>query len=217
MLTIYLVRHGKTLFNTLRRVQGWCDSPLTEEGREGARALGRGFKNKGIRFDAAYTSELGRHRETMREILDSMGQKDLQIHENNGFREVGFGSWEGELESVRDKVYCEKAGTNTILEIFNLGHLIYEITIETDTMGIAERPETVLKRMLGAIHSITEEQESGNVLVVSSGASITTLLDYYGSGIRSLDNCCVSLLYCEDDGVKIGSVGDMSYVESGRQ
>ena len=30
--TLYLMRHGQTLFNVLKKIQGWCDSPLTEEG-----------------------------------------------------------------------------------------------------------------------------------------------------------------------------------------
>ena len=34
MSQLYLVRHGQTLFNVLRRKQGWCDSPLTEVGIE---------------------------------------------------------------------------------------------------------------------------------------------------------------------------------------
>lgn len=29
---LYVVRHGKTMFNTLQRVQGWCDTPLTRTG-----------------------------------------------------------------------------------------------------------------------------------------------------------------------------------------
>ncbi len=28
---LYVVRHGKTMFNTLQRVQGWCDTPLTAQ------------------------------------------------------------------------------------------------------------------------------------------------------------------------------------------
>ncbi|PET75326.1 hypothetical protein CN514_04190 [Bacillus sp. AFS001701] len=27
--TFYLMRHGQTLFNKRRKIQGWCDSPLT--------------------------------------------------------------------------------------------------------------------------------------------------------------------------------------------
>lgn len=29
---LYIVRHGKTMFNTLARVQGWCDTPLLRAG-----------------------------------------------------------------------------------------------------------------------------------------------------------------------------------------
>ncbi|WP_410958558.1 histidine phosphatase family protein, partial [Salmonella sp. LS2020043sal] len=25
--TLYLMRHGQTLFNVQERIQGWCDSP----------------------------------------------------------------------------------------------------------------------------------------------------------------------------------------------
>lgn len=33
MKTIYLMRHGETLFNLLGKVQGSCDSPLTKNGK----------------------------------------------------------------------------------------------------------------------------------------------------------------------------------------
>ncbi|CYX48093.1 phosphoglycerate mutase [Streptococcus suis] len=31
---LYLMRHGQTRFNLQGRIQGACDSPLTEEGKE---------------------------------------------------------------------------------------------------------------------------------------------------------------------------------------
>ncbi len=39
--TLYIVRHGKTMFNTIERVQGWCDTPLTKQGQEGIHYLGK--------------------------------------------------------------------------------------------------------------------------------------------------------------------------------
>ncbi|WP_304204093.1 histidine phosphatase family protein, partial [Lactobacillus intestinalis] len=44
MRTIYLVRHGQTLFNVHHKIQGTCDSPLTRLGIEQARAINRYFK-----------------------------------------------------------------------------------------------------------------------------------------------------------------------------
>ena len=29
--TLYMVRHGQTILNSYNRLQGWCDSPLTEK------------------------------------------------------------------------------------------------------------------------------------------------------------------------------------------
>ena len=54
--TIYLMRHGETLFNQQHRVQGFCDSPLTEKGIAQAKQAGAYFKEQGIVFDGAYAS-----------------------------------------------------------------------------------------------------------------------------------------------------------------
>lgn len=42
---VYLMRHGQTLFNELKKVQGWCDSPLTELGKEQARQVRQYFQS----------------------------------------------------------------------------------------------------------------------------------------------------------------------------
>lgn len=38
MKHLYMMRHGQTLFNIRRRIQGSCDSPLTELGIKQAKA-----------------------------------------------------------------------------------------------------------------------------------------------------------------------------------
>lgn len=48
MTRLYLMRHGQTLFNTLNRIQGWCDSPLTEKGRDQARQVRAYFEKHGM-------------------------------------------------------------------------------------------------------------------------------------------------------------------------
>ena len=52
---LYVVRHGKTMFNTLQRVQGWCDTPLTRTGEQGIHYLGLGLRE--IDFVEAVSSE----------------------------------------------------------------------------------------------------------------------------------------------------------------
>ena len=45
---LYIIRHGKTMFNTIGRAQGWSDTPLTEEGERGIRELGFGLRESGL-------------------------------------------------------------------------------------------------------------------------------------------------------------------------
>ena len=58
------MRHGETLFNTQKRVQGWCDSPLTENGILQAEQAKQYFAKKGISFDAVYSSTQERATDT---------------------------------------------------------------------------------------------------------------------------------------------------------
>lgn len=46
---LYLMRHGETLFNKRRKIQGWCDSPLTKTGILQAKAAKKCLKD--ISFD----------------------------------------------------------------------------------------------------------------------------------------------------------------------
>ena len=47
---LYIARHGKTMFNTIGRAQGWSDSPLTPFGEEGIRELGGGSESSRYPF-----------------------------------------------------------------------------------------------------------------------------------------------------------------------
>ena len=50
---LYVIRHGKTMFNTMGRAQGWSDTPLTPEGERGIQALGIGLRESGLDFTHA--------------------------------------------------------------------------------------------------------------------------------------------------------------------
>lgn len=87
---LYLVRHGQTMFNEKRVIQGWCDAPLTSEGEEQAERIGRYFAREGIAFDHAYTSTLTRTQQTIERIVD------MPYERVEDLREWGFGAFEGE-------------------------------------------------------------------------------------------------------------------------
>ena len=56
MKTIYLMRHGETLFNVMDVNQGQCDSPLTAAGIAQAKQAGEWFRAHHVLFDAVYSS-----------------------------------------------------------------------------------------------------------------------------------------------------------------
>ncbi len=68
-VSFYFIRHGKTLFNQRHLVQGWCDSPLVDEGVAVARTMGA--KLAGIDFAHAIASDKGRTCQTLAELLDA--------------------------------------------------------------------------------------------------------------------------------------------------
>lgn len=66
-VTLYVTRHGKTMFNTVHRAQGWADTPLTPAGVEVAQKLGRGLQT--TPFIAVWSSDAGRARETAHIVM----------------------------------------------------------------------------------------------------------------------------------------------------
>jgi len=71
MLQVYLVRHGETVWNAQRRIQGQSDSPLTEKGEQQAHQVGERVKHLGITH--VITSDLGRTQRTAEIIADACG------------------------------------------------------------------------------------------------------------------------------------------------
>lgn len=61
---ITLLRHGESLGNADRRVQGQAEFPLTDLGREETRRLLARWREEDVRFDAILSSPLERARET---------------------------------------------------------------------------------------------------------------------------------------------------------
>lgn len=92
--TLYLMRHGQTLFNTRKVIQGWCDSPLTPEGIRQASYAKQYFADKGITFDAAYASTQERASDTLELVTD------MPYTRVKGIKEMHFGIYEGHSEAL---------------------------------------------------------------------------------------------------------------------
>ncbi len=93
--TIYLLRHGETLFNKQHKTQGWCDSPLTELGIEQARLAGQTYARKGITVDAAYSSSSERCCDTLELMSEAAWGEKIAYERLKALKELNFGAFEG--------------------------------------------------------------------------------------------------------------------------
>lgn len=103
MTTVLLVRHGETAWNRDRRLQGWAPVPLSERGREQARALGAALADR-YRVDALTASDLPRARETAALLAERL---DVAVVEDDGWRERDFGVLQGLTYEAFDERHPE--------------------------------------------------------------------------------------------------------------
>ncbi|MCP4340943.1 MAG: histidine phosphatase family protein [Desulfobulbaceae bacterium] len=88
--TFGLLRHGQTEWNTLKRIQGSADSPLTTQGKEDTAEWSDTLKK--YHWDRIIASDLGRVRATV-EIINQ--KLNLPVTFDTSLREQHWGSWEG--------------------------------------------------------------------------------------------------------------------------
>ena len=94
---IFLLRHGETVWNRERRVQGHLDSPLTALGLDQARRYGTRLKallepQDGYRLVA---SPLGRALHTATIVAEVLGRTPDQITTDDRLKEMAWGRWDG--------------------------------------------------------------------------------------------------------------------------
>ena len=95
-----IMRHGKTDWNLLHKLQGKTDIPLNDMGRQMARQARERYKD--IHFDVCYCSPLSRARETAKLVLEG---RDVPIIIDDRLSEMGFGIYEG-VQEVFEKPEC---------------------------------------------------------------------------------------------------------------
>ena len=89
-MLIYIVRHGLTEWNKLKKLQGAADVPLAKEGILLAGKTGEALKD--VKFDICFTSPLSRARQTAECVL---GDRNVPIIPDKRIQEINFGDLEG--------------------------------------------------------------------------------------------------------------------------
>lgn len=169
MKTLYLMRHGETMFNVQHKIQGWCDSPLTEKGKQQAIQAGQYFKEQGITFDHAYCSTSERCSDTL-ELITDMPYQRLK-----GLKEMFYGELEGESERLN----CE---TPKECETYYL-------------QFHGESSNDVRDRMMKTLTEIMSQEDHTSVLAIShSGACFNFLRGIQDPSEelkKGFGNCCI--------------------------
>src|SRR3990167_5641812 len=95
MSFLVLVRHGESQWNLENRFTGWVDVSLSEKGVEEAKKAGERLKKENIHFDKAYTSDLQRAQNTLKLILEKLGQENIPVEKDKALNERHYGDLQG--------------------------------------------------------------------------------------------------------------------------
>ena len=103
MARLVLLRHGESQWNLENRFTGWVDVPLSAKGIEEAKQAGE--KLRGFTFDRAFSSVLTRANETLRIVLEVLGQTKIPIEKDKALNERMYGDLQGLNKAETAKKY----------------------------------------------------------------------------------------------------------------
>ncbi len=186
---LYLMRHGQTLFNLRRKIQGASDSPLTSDGIKQAKAARKYFEKHSIKFDHAYSSTQERACDTLEIVTD------LDYVRLKGLKEWNFGIFEGESEDLNPKAN-KKGGT--------YGDFFVQFNGEEDI--------EVQERMNKTLSEIMNKDDHKVVLAVSHGGACFMFLrkweDITNRSDIHFSNCCILKFEFENEKFKFIEIID---------
>ena len=179
MSRLYLLRHGQTQYNLQGRVQGHCDSPLTELGASQAHAAGAWLAAQGVSFERIFSSPLGRAlatAEVAREELAAAGLPAPAVEPVDGLIERSYGPFEGGPAS------------DVPAELWDPG--------ETLVPYGGEGSAALRERIVATLTELMVSSRAQTVLAVSHGSAILQFKRAWEHAARCpqnvhLGNCCV--------------------------
>ena len=155
---LILIRHGETVWNTERRVQGRKDSALTTNGIEQAAALQEYLA--AVTVDCCYSSSRHRALQTARVAL---AKKTVRIVHDQRLSEIYLGCWEG-----KDIFALETEYPADYVMFFNGASDI--------NFGGGESLAQVQQRVMSALEEYARKHTGKTVVVFSHGMAIATAL-----------------------------------------
>lgn len=182
--TVYFVRHGQTLLNKFRKMQGWCDSPLTAKGISDAKAAAVHLKD--LKFDSIYRSDMTRTARTCRYIMQANLHPLPQVQVLKNFREQGYGYFEGNDSEQTWFFVSVSHGCQNYHQLISK----YSIDVSRDFMkaadpfNVAENNQEFWQRVDQGLAILKQRQHTGDqVLIVTHGTLIRSLVNRFAPQI----------------------------------
>ncbi|MDE6025866.1 MAG: histidine phosphatase family protein [Lachnospiraceae bacterium] len=162
-MEIYIVRHGQTLWNQGKRLQGSTDIELNDNGRDLAIKTGLALMDTTI--NVIYSSPLRRAYETASLIR---GDRDIEIITDDRIKELSFGHFEGENFSE-----LLKDDSLTFKYFFKKPHL-YKPASDGETLEhLIERAGQFMMEVIEPL-----EKQYERVMIVAHGALNKAIMSY---------------------------------------
>lgn len=167
--TFYIVRHGETVWNVQKKLQGQSDSPLTVTGKSQARNLAE--KLKAIHFDAVFSSDLLRAKRTAKILI---AERELAIETKELLRERAFGKYEGKAFEEHRVQLKDKIDEYEKLADKDKFTFKYADDMESD--------EEIVTRLNLFIREVALSYRGKTVMVVTHGSIMRAFLIHLGFG-----------------------------------
>jgi probable phosphoglycerate mutase len=197
-VNIYFVRHGETHYNVEKRIQGFYDSPLTDNGIKQAKSVGIGLSD--IEFKAVYASESQRVVDTARYAI---GHRNIPIITDPRLKEMNLG------------VLVSLSETEILAQYGNILETLYSLTDLNMSAPEGESSLQLFTRTSSAIDEIIQKykNEGGNILVFSHGVTIGNYLMQIVklSGYPHHENCSVSVIKYLNSKFHVDRIADTSF------
>ncbi|MBO5564960.1 MAG: histidine phosphatase family protein [Lachnospiraceae bacterium] len=127
-MRVVFLRHGRTEYNELRRLQGNIDIPLSDTGRAQAMKAREEFAERGYVFTHIYTSPLSRAVET---AVIATGKPEEALIKDERLLEYHFGEYDGrpfdEVKEELDKLFNDPMNADVGCGVETLPHLLQRV------------------------------------------------------------------------------------------
>lgn len=190
MKKLYLLRHGQTEFNVKKLVQGRCDSPLTDLGRQQAGMAAAWLKAHNVVPDKVVSSPLGRAMDTASLVATELLGRDAAVEPCEGIIERSYGTFE---EGPHDALPTDVWDPGEDLIPFG-----------------GEGSHALQERMVGTLTNLMGAKDTETLLAVSHGSASRQFIKAAapeGFALPTkLPNCAIMIFDFDEE--KSGEEGD---------